>query len=86
MKSYRCCVESRVLQSASFTFLAVRVAAHTGAFNGFARLVHTPAEACGMPALNGLVVALLVTLRLVGTDLAGSRSCLFLAFGLDQRD
>lgn len=76
-KSFRQCL---------FTFLAVRQAAHTGALNGCARFVDTPAVACGMPALNGLVVALLVTLRLVGPDLAGSRSCLFLAFALDQRD
>lgn len=67
----------------SFTFLTVGVAAHHGALDGCARdAVHTPAVACGVPALHGLVAALLVTLRLVGPDLAGSRSCLLLAFGL----
>lgn len=70
----------------SFTFLTVGVAAHGGALDGCASdAVHTPAEACGVPALHGLEAALLVTLRLEGPDFAGSRSCLFLAFGLDGK-
>lgn len=65
----------------SFTSLTVRAAAHAGALDDSAKLVHTPAVAGGVPALHGLVAALLVTLGLVGTDLGGSGCCLLLAFG-----
>ena len=68
------------------TSLTVRAAAHGGALNGCAALVHTPAVAGGVPALHGLVAALLVTLRLVGADLGATWCCLQLAFGLDGRD
>jgi len=57
----------------SSTSATVRAASLGGALDGVARLIDTPAEASGVPALHGLVAALLVTLRLVGTDLAGSR-------------
>lgn len=69
-----------------FTSTAVRAAAHGGALDGVAGLVHTPAVSGGVPALHGLVLALLVTLRLVRADLAdGVRWSLQLAFGLDHR-
>lgn len=67
------------------TSLTVGAATHGGAFNDIAILVHTPTVAGGVPALHGQVVALLVTLGLVGTDLAGSCE-LLLAFGLDHSD
>ena len=54
-------------------FLTVGAAAHGGALDHFASLVHTPAVAGGVPALQGLVAALLVTLGGVGTDLGKSR-------------
>lgn len=63
--------------------LTVRTAAHAGALDDFAGLVHAPAEAGGVPALHGQVAALLVTLGLVGANFAGSRCCLQLAFGHD---
>lgn len=59
------------------------MATHGGALDGGAALVHTPAEAGGVPALHGLVAALLVTLGLEGAQLAGSRRRLRLAFGHD---
>lgn len=69
----------------SSTSVAVGAAAHGGALDGCAGLVHAPAVAGGVPALHGLVAALLVTLGLVGSDLGGSSRCgLGLAFGLDQ--
>lgn len=49
--------------------------------DGFARFVHTPAETCGGPALSGLVASLLITLRLVGAQLAGFLLRLILALG-----
>lgn len=67
------------------TSLAVGAATHGGAFNDIAVLIHAPAVAGGVPALHGQVVALLVTLGLVGADLSGSRK-LPLAFGLDHSD
>lgn len=69
----------------SSTSLTVRVATNAGALDDIAVRVHTPAKACGVPALRGQVAALLVTLGLVGTDLAGSRCSLHLAFSLDHR-
>lgn len=68
-----------------FTSATVGVATHGGALDGCAGAVHTPAEAGGVPALHGLVAALLVTLRLVGPNFAGSSGSLSLAFGLDHR-
>lgn len=76
------CNHHAVIRCASAT---VWVASHGGALNGIAGLIHTPAVASSVPALHGLVVALLVTLGLVGTNLADSRFRLQLAFGLDQR-
>lgn len=57
----------------SSTSLTVGAAAHGGALDDCAALVHTPAVAGGVPALHGVVAALLITLGLVGTDLAESR-------------
>lgn len=71
--------------SLNLTSLTVRAATHAGALDGCARLINTPAEASGVPALHGHVVALLVTLSPVVADLAASRCCLELAFGLDRR-
>ena len=69
----------------SSTPCAVGGAAAWGAPEGRARPRHAPAVAGGVPALHGLVAALLVTLGLVGSDLGGSSRCgLGLAFGLDQ--
>lgn len=85
MKSRRCSVESKAPQSVSYTSsLTFGAAAHGGALDGGAGLVHTPAEAGGVPALHGLVAALLVTLGRVGTE-PGDFGCgLHLAFGFDQ--
>ena len=83
MKSFRCTFGSKVLESTS-TSLTVGAAAHGGALDHCAVLVDTPAEASGVPALHGHVVALGVTLRLVGADLAATRCCLRLAFGHDR--
>lgn len=67
------------------TSVAVGAAAHGGALDHRARLVHTPAEAGGGPALHGPVAALLVTLWTVVTELGDSTWLCHLAFGLDQR-
>lgn len=75
-----------VLRSVPSTSLTVGAApTDGGALDDVAPLVHTPAVAGGVPALHGQVAALLVTLRLVGADLAASRCCLLLAFGHDRR-
>lgn len=55
----------------SLTLSTLGPAAGGGSLDGFARLVHTPAETCGVPALSGLVASLLITLRLEGAQLAG---------------
>lgn len=70
----------------SSTLLTVREAACGGALDGRPSAVHTPAVACSVPALPGLVAALLVALRLVAPDFAGFGRSLFLAFGLDSGD
>lgn len=72
-------IESQVLRSV--TSLTVGSAAREGALDGLAGLIHTKAEAGRVPALHGLVVALLVALWHVGAQLAGVTLCLFLAFG-----
>lgn len=69
----------------SGTSVTVWTAADCCALDGVAGLVHAPAEAGGVPALHGLVAALLIALRLVCSNLTHSRRCLCLAFGLDQR-
>lgn len=67
----------------SSTSLALGTATHGGSLDGMALAIHAPAVAGGVPALHWLVAALLVTLGLVWTNLAGSGCCLHLAFGLD---
>lgn len=54
---------------------------HSRVWDLLAAAVHAPANVSGVPALNGRVLATLVTLRLVSAQKVLHRGCLLLAFG-----
>lgn len=64
-----------------YTSWTLRATPHSSVWDGRAAAVHAPAQANGVPALNGRVLAPLVTLRLASAQKVLHRGCLLLAFG-----